>query len=98
MTRLANICLGIFILAAFVLLTLRQRTLNELRAGNEILRQQLSTATSTNELAQVPQAGVTNSATSLTARERAELLRLRGQVGLLRRELRTLSNKGPARP
>lgn len=78
-------------LAGAILLASRQRMLKELRTSNESLRQELATLSAASA---VPDPGATNLVAPLTSEERSELLRLRGQIGPLRRELRALSN-GP---
>ncbi len=85
--------LGAGAVVATMLLLARQHTLNELRASNEALRQQLATQ---DGAAQVPvrasDTGSTNHVPPLTPEERVELLRLRGQIGPLRRELDAFLN------
>lgn len=68
-----------------------QRTLNELRAGNDSLRHQLQVPEPAAETNVVQLPG--DSLDALSPDERLELLRLRGQVAPLRRELQGLSNR-----
>ena len=75
------------------LLALRERTLNKLHASNEVLRQELAAATNPDTPPGSPSPAGTNLASPLTPEEQTELLRLRGQVGLLRHELQDVSNK-----
>lgn len=76
-----------------VTIGVRQRTLNELRAGNQSLREQLDAQSSAPAAEPPPAAQSTNLVVALSADERTELLRLRGQILPLRRELQEMSNQ-----
>ena len=71
----------------------RQRTLNELRASNQSLRHQLDAQVPTLGAQPTPAVQPTNPVAVLSPDERTELLRLRGQILPLRRELQEMSNR-----
>lgn len=76
-----------------VLFVVRQNTLSELRAGNESLRRQTEARNS--GVVPEPAAGLSpsSSVAPLSASERSELLRLRGQVSSLRTATGEASNR-----
>lgn len=76
-----------------MVLCVRQRTLNELRAGNEALRQQFNAQTPETAAGATLVVTSTNPVVALSPDERMELLRLRGQFLPLRRELQEMSNR-----
>ncbi len=91
--------LALALLAGAALVTLsfavRQRTMNSLRASNQRLQQRLDAQTAAPAPAPDPAPVIrqTNAASELSAEERTELLRLRGQVLPLRSELQAASNR-----
>jgi hypothetical protein len=79
--------------AVIILFAARHRALSRLRAGNASLQQQLDSQA----VATVPEPATagpsTNSIAQLNPDELSELLRLRGQISPLRRELQDMSNR-----
>src|SRR6476660_7111984 len=91
-TRFALLFLS---LAAVMAITFaaRQRTLNQLQAGNGALRQQLEAPAVPVEPNPAPKVEPTNAVEELSAEERNEVLRLRGQIAPLLSELQAASNR-----
>ena len=82
--------LTVLVAAAFIA---RQRTLNEVRAGNESLRQQINAQRSVPMAEPPPAVQSTNPVVALNLDEHTELLRLRGKIQPLRRGLQEMSNR-----
>jgi hypothetical protein len=82
-------------LAAVMVITfaVRQRTLNQLQAGNGTLRQQIEARAVPIEPNPQPKVEPTNAVIELSAEERNEVLRLRGQIAPLRSEVEAASNR-----
>jgi hypothetical protein len=85
-------CLPIGAVLIGSVVCLRQPILNQLRAGNQSLRQQLEAQAPVPVAEQTPPARSTNPVIALSPVERTELLQLRGQILPLRRELQEMSN------
>jgi hypothetical protein len=79
-------------LAFTAFLVARQSALKELRAGNETLRRQFESQTNLVPSPSAADNSSTDSATPLSAEEKSELLRLRGQFPSLRSQLADASN------
>jgi hypothetical protein len=86
------VLLALLVIAALINYAVRQRTLNELRAGNATLRRQLEEQT-TAASSQAAGASLTNAVVELSDAERNELLRLRGQILSLRNEAAQASSR-----
>ena len=86
-------CLFLVAVLIAVALGVRQRTLNELRAGNQSFLQQLEGQAPAPSAEPMPAVQATNAVFALSPDERAELLKLRGQILPLRRELQEMSNR-----
>src|SRR5262245_52224998 len=86
-------CSVAVIAAAGIAFIARQGTLAGLRADNVELRRRLEAQPTVVEPAVVQSVPVTNVVSDLTPDEQRELLRLRGQIQPLRRELAELSNQ-----
>ena len=70
-----------------------QRALNEVRSENESLRQQIEAQTNAVASETPAETPAAITATALTVEEKHELLRLRGQVPTLRRDVAEASNR-----
>jgi hypothetical protein len=88
------------VVAAAACFVLRQRALSEIRSANESLREQVKTEGGGARPEVAAEVSSTNSALPLSAEERNELLRLRGQISSLHSEATAASNRvaGLARP
>jgi hypothetical protein len=76
-----------------VALGVRHRTLNELRIGNESLRERLDDQRPMPPAEPTPGVQATNPVMALSREERSELLQLRGQILRLLRESQEISNR-----
>ena len=76
-----------------LLFWVRQRAINELRANNLTLRQQIDAPVLLPAAVGAPVVQQTNSVLPLNSGEQTELLRLRGQMATLRREMQEMSNR-----
>ncbi len=88
-----RIVISLLIAAAAVIFAVRYRALRHLKVEQEQLQQQAADVTNLSVAKAETEsiAGTTN--TLLSADERSELLRLRGQAGMLRQELAQASNR-----
>lgn len=88
-----RILLSLLVIAGAVLFALRHRSLQELKSENARLRLQVEGVTNSPPAAPpAPPANSPETNAGLSDAERSELLRLRGQVGSLRRELAQATN------
>ena len=81
------------IMAVMIFLAVRHRTLSNLRTSNASLQHQLDSQATAKMNASATTGHATNSVVQLNPEERTELLRLRGQMLPLHRELQDLSNR-----
>src|ERR1044071_5340920 len=89
--RKFRIVLALVLIVSVALFALRHRLLRQLKTEQEQLHQELSTVQ-----APIPSAIETKSPSTnvtLSAAERSEFLRLRGQIGALRHELTQMTNQ-----
>jgi hypothetical protein len=86
---ISKIALFLSVILALALATavgIQQRTLKDLRAGNDSLRRDIETQVAAESLKPAAEVSPARSAAELSAEEKAELLRLRGQIPSLRSE------------
>jgi hypothetical protein len=89
MKTLIALMLAISLAGMTAWLVANQRELADLRANNEVLQRQIAAAPPSAPASAQPSSG----AAALTTDEQIELLRLRGQVVPLRRQVNELSNR-----
>ncbi len=95
-TRLFRILLLLVVLAGGAVFVVRQGTLRQLKSERNRLEQQLIQSSNHLETPMRAEAARSDSTnTDLSAAEQSELLRLRGEIGVLRRELGDETNRLP---